>query len=223
MIEVNDISRVEVMNNFVLIKPKSDTYIIKSGDRGFYINTHYDREKHAATEGEVISFPKSTYYNRDDKLYSMPWNTEMEIQAGDSVFFYYLAYMNALDHDRAFVYNKELYVFINYEYIYVKKNKSGITPLNGQLIVSPYINDGKYDFIKKHNLAIGKVEFVGSKNKGYIDQYQDVEDIDNIQEGDLIVFDVACDIPLQHNLHNSLKGDNDYFRMERRLVYGKLQ
>jgi hypothetical protein len=72
---------------------------------------------------------------------------------------------------------------------------------------------------KRKSDRFGLVRFVGTRNEKYFlinekcqVERKDLSDPENINVGDIVIFDKACDLPIEYELHQSTE---TLFRMHR--------
>jgi len=123
-----------------------------------------------------------------------------------------------------------------YEYLKTKENDMNmILPVNGYLLVEPIVEEEQEYFLAGRKLetpefgtnnsaTLGKI---AHRSLELIQQYYDSNDLPDetifsLNPGDLIVFDTACDLPVEYPLHSTVEGNKIYFRMQRRHVVAKL-
>jgi len=123
------IRKIRPQGSMVLIKLDRIPEEIKlESGKVIYIDPNYEPEKHAAVTGHVIATPPLIYSYSKLRRDSMPWDTDMELEIGDYVIFYYLAAVNAFrKEDPKWLKdeNENFYVFVKYENFYVAKRKMG--------------------------------------------------------------------------------------------------
>lgn len=212
---------------------------LKSGKK-IYIDPNYEPEKHAAVTGHVIATPLLIYSK--SRYDSMPWDTDMELEVGDYVIFYYLAAVNAFrKEDPKWLKDEDgnLYVFVKYDNFYVAKRRVNnisplevdeIIPLNGYCIIEPVINEEyqklekKYNelelevpkhLMKKFSYKYGIVKYLGKPNRSYRTADNDGGDL---KVGDKVIMRRIADIPLEYEYHATFDGRKKYFRVQRRHI-----
>lgn len=226
---VNRIDNIVPQGNYVLIKPYMDMRT-SSNIEGVVLDMTFEEEKHAARVGEVIAVPEKLYYTEQGPD-SLPWDTDMEIQVGDEVTYHFLSATTATDRhwERYVEFDGEIYIFVNYDRIFTAKRNGEIICLNGFVLVEPvekvnnrYLpeNFSFSDTYKGKDKYFGRVRFMGSLVRSYRLSRKIVHgpDQDDIKEGDLILMDKVCDIPLEYPFHAMLNGNKVYYRVQRRYI-----
>jgi len=195
----------------VIIKPLKDNNHVKVGGTSIFLDTSFQKEKHAITCGEVVSVTSQI----DESLH-----TDIEVQIGDIVFFHYLCVINAIRDDKYFIRDRQPYYPVNYESLYVAKRGDKVICLNGFMLVSPIM---KYEdqkignvwvpdsMLKEEALCRGMIAFMGNPLKGQ-KQLASV--------GDAVLFRKYNQVPLQYGLHASFDGDRKYYRMRMDNIMG---
>lgn len=190
----------ELMQNHVLIevtlpyekevsgiKLLADEDFTSENESGEQINMS-DR---APRSGTVIAICDQLYFNKPmyaDGITSgtMEWDTDIEVQVGDYVFFSYLKGINA-DH---FFYDDKLYYMIRYDHLYAIKTGSELKPINGWIVFEEVKDDIESsiivtDFVENYKDYIGTAVYIGKPNRDYI---YDADDTINVEVGDVCGF-----------------------------------
>lgn len=227
------------LNNFIFIKLDAENTSIKlRNGADLFVDTTFDPEKHATVTGEVYGVPSHLQYTGKPNK-GMPWLTDMEIRIGDKVIFYYLSVVNALNksNKRYLLEGNDRYVFISYEFIYAIVRDDKVIPINGYVLLEgvedPAIT-AERERMKKIGLAYvvterrsnshvtyGKVKYVSTPNREYVDADQSDEGID-VEVGDVVVIRKTNDIPLQYNLHQKVNEGKPLLRVQRRSIFAKI-
>jgi len=208
--------RKRTLNNFVLIKLDKENDSIKTAS-GFtlYVDTSFEKEKHATVTGEVWGLPSRLEYTGKANK-GMGWRTDMEIQYGDRVIVYYLAIINALtpSNQRYFMEGEDRYVFVPYSSIFTVIRDGEIIPVNGYVLIEPCGDPFQEAVIKRLRLlnielishkdksntdvSFGIVRYLGKPNREYVDAGMSDDGVD-IAVGDKVVLRRISDIPLQYD------------------------
>lgn len=211
--------------NKVLVKPtRGSNEILLPGGMKIYMDDRFGKEKHAPTTGIVA--------NNCGKLMTarLPWETTNEIEIGDYIIYSFESAMCALDDAYGSVLFDEdgdVYLFIDYEDIFIARRNDVIIPVNGYLLVSAIEEkeSSGFEIMKenKNSSRYGLVEYVGSRNLKYMAVGKTREDIfdfeEEIKQGDIIVFNRDSDLPAEYSLHKSL-GTKTFFRLQRKDIDG---
>lgn len=221
------------LNNLVLIKPlmNNDKYNFKSGV-SIFIDTSYEPELHAEVVGEVIRIPE-TVFLRKGKLYlDEDKRVPVEIQVGDMAYYSYLAIRKALTEKfdgKAVVEDKELYVLISYENIFMVVRNGVPIPVNDYLLIEPTYDemlaekkkceDSGFEFPKnvedemKKNTQYGIVRYAGT-NLSHENGFKD----EDLKVGSKVIIAKFADIPLEQEIHQTFEVGKTLFRVKRKDV-----
>ena len=191
------------------------------------LDTSFRDTKFALTRGIVTAVPDSLHYNRDSPG-SMPWKTNMELRVGDEVVYYFLSYVNAMSKQRNKRYEieGETHILVKYEHIYVYKRGDELKPINGYVLVRPVdVAKGDFDLPAKyggHEKFLGLVEYVGDRITEYKEKTYDPDPDVELNRGDLVILDRACNTPIQYPGMQTLEGDSIFFRVQRQHILGRV-
>jgi hypothetical protein len=235
-----EFDRMRMQNNMVLIKPDrmfNDRIYFKDGTPFLIEPLRNDpsEERARCITGEVVRVPEVLRVGLDTE--GMEWQTHMELKPGDQVLYSWMAVARALSHNKTVEVDGQVYLMINYGFIFLTKRSDGIRLINGYILVSPLKDEFKTDLIvpdmikNRHSGKFGIVEHISEENAFYVvgdenialDQRTTCVCTDpltvydrKISIGDRIIFDQNCDIPLETDMFETL--DKTYFRMQRRNV-----
>ena len=238
---IKDITKIRGGINRVIVKlhDYNDTIKLKNGTE-LYLETKYTPAEHTQVVGIVQALPMRLNFDINNHSASMEWDTDMELNVGDTVYMEYFAVMMALanEYDRAssyddptwFEHGGSLYICISYGDIYFKVCPSGtsqsteLIPINGYLICRSINVKPKSSFIieAKKSRRWVQVTHVGKANKGFLDKHH--TDVGTINVGDIVLFKSYANQRIENSLHNTLgfeddsgKGDfGDYVVIQRR-------
>jgi len=175
--KIPDIKLVKPIANHVLVKVSGyGKNSIKVGGTSFIVNTSYNPEIHTDPRGVVQALPEfleefSPF--RKSNFGCMPYYTELDIRVGDTVFFDYLTYLEAMSDlinpltdyhlPRYVIAGGELYLFIHYSRLYMAKSKKTkkIKMLNGWIMIEQLLNprlilSGTFKLIPVKILNVGR-------------------------------------------------------------------
>lgn len=227
------------LNNLIFIKldKENDSIKLKNGCE-LYVDTSFEMEKHATVTGEVYGLPSHLSYSGQANK-GMPWNTPLEIRRGDKVILYYLSVINALSKsDKKYLLEgDDRYIFTGYQNVYAVIRDGKIIPINGYCLIEP-CPDPSIEADKERMRALGmelvvldrrtnkqvifgKVKYLGTPNRSYVDDGHSDEGVD-ISVGDVIIMRKTSDIPLQYSLHAKINDGINYFRVQRRHILAKV-
>jgi co-chaperonin GroES (HSP10) len=195
--------------NKVLVTPLQDNSIIKLSGVDVFLDTTFQKEKHAITCGRVVSIPTQI----DDNL-----KTDIEVQVGDVVFFHYLSVINSLKDDRYFIDGESVIYPVLYESLYCLMRNDSVIPLNGYILVAP-ISKHKEEkigniflpesMLKEEVISKGIVRYIGKPLKG---------ERQLCNAGDMVAFRKSSAVPIQYTLHDSV--GEKLFRMKNDSIMG---
>lgn len=148
---------------------------------------------------------------------AMEWETDMELEKGDVVYFTKIGSANA----PAIYVDDEVYLLIPYSEI-ILKNTNGILPLNGNCIVEKVTDKVKIeglllDFGDFENKQLGIVRYVGSPNKSY---YMSSAVDADVRVGDKVVFQGNFWTELEADMFSTIDGELGF--VQRNWIVAKL-
>ena len=229
MLELNkkELNSLVCNSNNVIIKPDflHTSNVELAGGVKMLLYTDFEREKFAATTGEVIALCSDLYFSKTGgNGISNKYDTTIEIQVGDKVYFHYNDMEKCRSEGRIFKCEKEYYIIHTHGSLFCMKRGDDITMLNGWILTEPYISD-KYKDSKilvpdsvrgKVSSLISIVSFIGKPCLGYYEDKVMIDDHVDIKAGDLVIFDKNSDLPLQYSLLSNLEGRKTFYRMQRK-------
>lgn len=216
----NELANIKLIPNRVLVKINSTKDKINvGGGVEFKFDKQFSEEKHAPTTGIVYNVCGDLI---EDK---MPWHTKNILQRNDFVVFTYEAAIYCLDPLKGrHIYDEHnsQYLLIDYEDILSVRRGDDIIGINGYLLVEPITEQLKSELklpIQK-SVKYGRIAVMAERNECYYAagvKRTDVCDFkDELKVGDIILFSKFSDIPLEYDIHRSINGAKEYFRMQRR-------
>lgn len=141
----------------------------------------------APVYGTVVKQVERLYFNPKDVVRTMSWETTLETEIGDTVWFHHLISKNCCEFDV----DGTIYKVIPYEDLFVaKRGKDQVICLNGNVLLEevPLPRLSELDVLDKDtDKTRGIVRYNGSDNKRY--QVPSVADMPNLKEGDVVVID----------------------------------
>jgi len=201
-----------------LIIPKDVDYFIANSVESA---NHIDTSAHLDRYGIVTKVPDKLIYNpKKGYDWLMPWETEVEVQVGEMVWFdYYHG-----KHCPFIQVENKMYRMINYRYLIVAKHSimysvadiiaDIVLPLNGFCLFEQVFESPSSQLIvDKHlNKKQGIVKYLGNRNKSYVSRKR-FDDID-LQVGDKVIFRNETECLLENENH--YKFDNVPLRYNQR-------
>lgn len=184
-------------------------------------------------------------FSTSHRYSSVTRDVEIELKVGDKIYFDYTQQYEVGRFNRI-IFNEqgEQLCFVRYDFITGVSENGFIRPINGNVIIDPIEYDveivnnkiQKIDYglevnVKLRNRPLqGKKKGVGvvrakcDKVKGYTDfpQYID-HDENDVEIGDLILFNNAYSLVLEYDLHQTLQGKYSRLRkITRKDIFGKI-
>ena len=237
-----------IPSNTVLVEMTYTTEGIKSKGGiiiGFNTDWEFEDEtdSHAGNLAEIYAkvyrCPPKLYYERGDSL-SMPWDCNMELQVGDTVFFNAIESRNSVE----IVCEGKTYKLLPYQDLYCAKRQ--VVPTHKEifndLVIFGELPPPEYEVIMLNGyvllervylenvspLAVSKdagldktrgiIRYVGSSPKEY--QRKEYSDIKDLEVGDMVLF--APNSPLflleRTTALSTFDGDNLYWCVHRRRI-----
>lgn len=228
-----------IPSNTVLVEMTYTTEGIKSKGGiiiGFNTDWEFEDEtdSHAGNLAEIYAkvyrCPPRLYYERGDSL-SMPWDTDMELQVGDTVFFNAIESRNSVE----IICEGKTYKLLPYQDLYCAKRLGKIwrgvggataeyevIMLNGYVLLERVYLENVSPLAVSKDAGIDKtrgiIRYVGSSPKEY--QRKEYSDIKDLDVGDMVLF--APNSPLflleRTTALSTFDGDNLYWCVHRRRI-----
>lgn len=233
-----ELANFKPIMNHVLIKPdrRNDEVLVGTDDKfKLYLDTTWADGEHVCVKGTVMAVPDQLVYMRG-LTPLMEWQTTMELQVGDKVWYDFVAGKNAFGNDRhtdlrCFEVGDDIYIAIKYCDCFVAKRGDQTIMLNGYVLAEPIEDEIKTtillpDFLKKkRSNKFARVAYVGSCNGGYMYYDKAIDDVvwrnadpDEIAPGDVIAFSPFTDIDLEYDIHASFEGKKVFSRIQRKYI-----
>lgn len=221
-ISLEELNTLKLIPNRVLVRTINKQSETTVGSMKIRLDTGFSEEQHAPVTGVVISVPSTLIPE------NMPWETDMVLMPGDEVVYSYETCVYCMNPETGREFHDEennQYLMVDYEDIFAAKRNGEVIPVNGYLLVEP-LTEEVISAIKlpvEKSGKIGRVAITSPKNKRYFAAGKERTDVydfnDPINPGDYVVFTKYSDLPLEYELHNSIDGAKQYFRMQRRDIY----
>lgn len=200
-----------------------------------WVDNSYDPHSHMVRSGKVVSLPTSMKVgiSRDDKL--MPWETPVEIEIGDTVFFGINPVSRIINgHDKVFSVNGGYILGVNYKDISIAQRGDEVKILNGFVILK-LLNIQQEDNLLGANGGIilpdtvataeskflGEVVAMGTPIKKYA-KHRDQCDTDEIDIGDIVMFRQKTDIKIESYYHQFFPSGKDLVKVHRMFILAKI-
>ncbi len=247
VLRLDSIDNIKPISNSVLVLIEEMHDEITHGTLTLKLDTSFEVGKHAPNKGTVIRVPEKFVYSKKASLNTGDWDTDIEIEEGDLVWFDYLT---GLECNKVECKGK-LYYILPYYTLYVAKkiikggfewsdegdgrssvnfkkgkgpfNVEKIIPLNGYILCEPIINTEKYiDFeFEREEAKYAMVAYVGSCNKKYRGfRYHDDP---AVQVGCKVIYGMATNLWLEQEEHSSFNGKKRYRITQRRYLTGIIE
>ena len=217
---IDPINRITPLNNKVLVKidfdPENDTTesgLVKGSAK-------WDEAGHVVRYGTVVSTPKKLL-EREIYAFGIEWGTEIEVQAGDTVYFGKMAGYNS----EVVKINGDIHFLVDYSELILRIREERIYPLNGFILldkVTDFHGEGKISisFLTKDDKKRGIVKYVGRMNDYYFPVKNDYVEATDINEGDEVIFSIAGFTELEDSRYAKLQAMG---YMQRRWIIGKIE
>ncbi len=231
VLELESIDNIKLLNNSVLVLIEDRHDEIKHGTLTLKLDTSFEIGKHAPNKGIVIKVPEKYIYSKESHINTGDWDTDIEIEEGDLVWFDYLAGIECNQIEC----KGKLYYVLPYHTLYVARRAGNYTlmadykpsekviPLNGYVLLEPIINKEKFiKFeIEREDAKYAIVAYSGSCNKKYGDSkyYDDPA----IKAGEMVIYGKVLGLFLEQEEHSSFNEDKRYRAIQRRHLTGILE
>jgi co-chaperonin GroES (HSP10) len=202
---------------------------LRSGD-DLIIDPTYEPEKHHQTSGIVKAVPDSLYFQKFDMEFSMEYKVPVEIKEGDKVFFHYLQISSAISNNHLLKIDGKQHIFIRYDQCFCALRDDKFVMLNGWMLLEPinqkdkpkpkYIDPRLPKDRQEKNPLRGKILHLGESVTEYLWGGEETDIGIDVDAGDVVTFLPHSDIPLEYNLHRTLK--NVYYRVQRKDLINKI-
>lgn len=214
---VDSVDSIRVLNNNVLVEvtflPEDD---VKTKSGVIISGTKWNENPHVARWGVVKKLPKKLKFKTDvakamrgEFSMGMEWQTELDIEVGDKVFWGRLAGGSS----PIVRCGDSVYFLVNYSEFILRIRDGEITPINGYAILEPVEEESIeikgliLNFNKGQNRKLGVVKYLGKPNGGYLGSImKDAE----CEVGDKVIFQGEKFIPLEDEMFAELEGGLGY-------------
>lgn len=218
-----------IPKNFVLVEVSCLRHKKIAFEEGLEIivDPSFHPEQHAQTQGVVKAVPESLYFNNKDVMNSVEYLTDIEVEVGDQVFFHYLQINNAISKKRIIHEDGKFFIFVRYDSLFCAIRDGEVVMCNGWMLLKPVAKasdkiTAKSDRLPKDRQTfdplMGEIAHVGNPVKEYFYGKHEADSGINVEQGQLVAFLPNSDIPLEYNMHQSLK--DTYYRVQRKELLG---
>lgn len=225
---------VKPQQNWVLIKPSEDIFRINAkAASGMSVDTTWTPWMHPVIFGTVVAFPEKLTYipfeemkqicrdNHDILSDPLSYKVELDIKAGDEVYFNYIAADNAIKMSRLIVWDNQIYMFVRYDLLLCRMRKGKFTSLNGWIYYDKIETEIRNEHAEgsvvyneqQQRLDIGTKTYRRQTGKitslSYVEEYfwhskpgarDYFEPAHLLTEGDVIMFDFKSDLKLENDI-----------------------
>lgn len=225
-IKLDSIDSIKLINNSVLVRVDDLHDTITHGTLTLHLDTSFEQGIHAANKGVVVGVPDKYIYSEKPLPNTAEWDTDIEVEEGDQVWFDYLTGIECSKIEC----EDKLYYILPYHALYVSKRGKEVIPLNGYVLLDPRINKEKFiEFeIEREDAKYAMVAYSGSCNKKYrpvqtkmgeVFYYDDPV----IEAGKTVIYGKVSGLFLEQEEHSSFNGDERYRIIQRRFLTGVLE
>lgn len=246
---MHKLSNLKIKSNYVLIKPEKDIEQLKSGllvmagkeDKQKQLaNTE---ARHYNITGTVLIAPETLIYRGrqinelkdktngkfgDDDLKilqslvngSMEYKTEIEVQAGDKVWFDYLVHINAHTQSRTIeVEGHGECILVEYSRLFIREREGKRIPINGWIFIKKVVAENKSMFLladtaNQIQKNVAEVFQVGSPIEEYLSIKYSDHYFKNVKAGDKILYNERLATPLEYSIHET-EGLESLYKIKR--------
>lgn len=214
--EIDSLDDFKPFRNQVLVKPLTKNIERKTASGIWLVgDEEWNKAAHVDRMCEVVKVPDHLFFTEDNSVYSMEWETEMELQVGDVVWCEYLRIMYS---ERVHCQGQE-YFLLFYGSIYVAKREEEIIPLNGYVLLErvyhPDTVIGSHTIKGEINKKQGIVRYVGSVNKRYKSKGISDEGTEDIKPVDKVALRLDAEVMLEEECH-AMFDNGKMYRVEQR-------
>ncbi len=207
------------MNNMVGVIPDK----VEDNIRGIYIDTEWNPNHHAPRTGLVKHIPVLRFNLDKSNSDSMIVDVPMELKLGDRVWFHY-----SYSTDPIF---KDEFIMVRYDQIFAYERDGDIRPCAGYIIYTPVLEEkvSELQTSLKYIPDVYRIEMLGCLVKRYREHIIHNYSVDSdygvdLEVGDIVRMEPACNIPIQTELHqNLLQGHKHVYRGRRCNVLAVLE
>lgn len=184
-------------------------------------------EQHAQTNGIVKAIPESLYFNNKDVMQSVEFLVDIDVKVGDHVFFHYLQINNAIGKKQVIYKDGKFYIFIRHDSLFCGIRDNEIIMFNGWMLLKPIEKasekiDNFNPILPKNRQTfeplMGEIAHLGKPVKEYYYGKHEADSGINVEKGQIVAFLPHSDIPLEYDMHQSLK--DKFFRVQRKELLG---
>jgi hypothetical protein len=162
------------------------------------------------------------------RLDSVRFDTEVEVEVGDRVYFEYMAHMMADTYGRWVPTSQGTMMMVKYDDLILAKRDNEVIMLNGNVLVENEVQEADTEgFIKQLHVkdhktrshAYAKVRYCGTRVKAYL-ELRGIRDGNQIAER--IIYDPRYAKELEFGLHR-IFDEKRLLRIQRKDIYGKVE
>jgi len=219
VLQLDSLDHFKPISNSVLVRIDDRNDEITYGTLTLKLDTSFEIGKHAANKGVVIKVPEKFVYSKIPNINTSDWDTEIEVEPGDLVWFDYLSGIECNQIEC----KGELYYVLPYHTLYVSRRKEEVIPLNGYVLLEPIIKEEGYKDFKfdRERAKDAIVAYSGSCNKKYRNkQYYDDP---AIKAGEKVIYGKVSGLFLEQEEHSSFNGKKRHRIIQRRYLTGIIE
>jgi co-chaperonin GroES (HSP10) len=205
----DSLDSVTLMRNRVLVLPNPENDHINIGGERMFLDTSFEKEKHAISSGTVVKTAPLYYSHKDPE--SLDYDVEMELREGDTVIFHFNALARAQKNGYTIYIGGTKYYSLPYGSLFVARRDGDIIPLNGYVFVSPV----KEEVVMPEGLiAPDMVKDLVSMTKGVVAHkgclvndyrmYDGYGDVEEVEIGDIVCFRKTEAVLVEYDMHSDL-------------------
>jgi len=219
VLKMDSLDNFKPINNSVLVHINDRHDEITYGTLTLKLDTSFEPGIHAENKGVVVKVPDKYIYSEKPLPNTGDWETEIEVQPGDQVWFDYLTGIECSKIEC----DDKLYYVLPYHTLYIAKRKDKVIPLNGYVLCSPIIREEGYKEFKfeREEAKFAVVAYAGSCNKRYRSSQNKLgkifyHDDPEVKVGCKVVYGMSINLFLEQEEHSSFNGNERYRIVQRR-------
>jgi len=219
VLQLDSLDNFKPISNSVLVRINEMHDEITYGTLTLKLDTSFEVGKHAANKGVVIKVPEKFVYSKTPNINTSDWDTDIEAEEGDLVYFDYLS---GIECNKVECEDK-LYYILPYHTLYILKRKNKVIPLNGYVLLEPVIKEEGYKDFKfdREQAKYATVAYSGSCNKKY--RNKQYFDDSAIKAGEKVIYGKVSGLFLEQEEHSSFNGNKRYRIIQRRYLTGIIE
>jgi len=225
-IKLDSLDLFKPINNNVLVRIDDRHDEITYGTLTLILDTSFEPGIHAENKGVIVKVPDKFVYSEKPLPNTAEWDTDIEVEEGDLVWFDYLTGIECSKVEC----QEKLYYILPYHTLYVARRREEVVPLNGYVLCQPIINKEKFiEFeIEREDAKYATVKYAGSCNKRYRHSQNKwgksfYHDDPAVQAGCKVIYGMPINLWLEQEEHSSFNGKERYRIVQRRHLLGIME